>query len=58
MSIQNLVEQILKTRRMTRVDQQTFMSALLSKDSLSLEDQGHINQVFDCLRTGMIRVVD
>lgn len=57
-SIEQLVEHIFSTRRITRVDQERFMSTLLSKKALSTTEQVQINRVFDALRSGLIRVVD
>lgn len=56
--IKETVERILESRRISRSDQQLLMAALLSKNSLSLEDQGQVNRIFDRLQTGLIRVVD
>lgn len=58
MPIQELVDQILVSRQISRTDQNRFMSALLSKNTLNKEDQLQINRVFDGLQTGQIRVVD
>lgn len=53
-----LFERILGARRMSRKDQALFMSALLSKKSLSDKEQRQVNQVYEALRSGRIRVVD
>ncbi|MEP0871803.1 hypothetical protein NDA01_18475 [Trichocoleus desertorum AS-A10] len=58
MAIQELADRILVSRRISRTDQNRFMSALLAKNSLSTEDQQQITRVFDGLQTGLIRVVD
>lgn len=58
MPIQELVDRILASRRISRTDQNRFMSALLEKRSLSEEDQLQITRVFDGLQMGLIRVVD
>ena len=58
MPIEELVDQILATRQISRTDQNRFMSALLAKNTLKKEDQLQINRVFDGLQTGLIRVVD
>jgi hypothetical protein len=57
-TIDEVVERIFATRRITRTDQVRFMSALLSKDSLNKIEQEQINRVFDGLRNGLIKVVD
>ena len=53
-----LFERILGARRMSRKDQALFMNALLSKKSLSDKEQRQVNQVYEALRSGRIRVVD
>jgi hypothetical protein len=58
MPIQELVDQILVSRQISRTDKNRFMSALLAKNTLNKEDQQQINRVFDGLQTGLIRVVD
>ncbi|MEW5856352.1 MAG: hypothetical protein AB1861_03035 [Cyanobacteriota bacterium] len=58
LTIAQLVEQLLTTRRITRNDQQRLMGALLSKTALSAEEQIQVNRVFDSLKQGYIRVVD
>ena len=58
MAIQELVDRILASRRISRADQNRFMSALLEKRSLNEEDQLQITRVFDGLQMGLIRVVD
>lgn len=57
-SIERVVERIIHDRKITRSDQQMFMSALLSKGSLSLDDQVQVNRVFDALKRGLLKVVD
>jgi len=57
-SIEQVVDRILNSRKITRTDQQTLMSALMSKNMLTTKEQLLINQVFDTLRKGMLRVVD
>lgn len=57
-NINQIVTRIFSTHRITRADQQIFMATLLSKDSLSAEEQSQIDRVFDGLRQGLLRVVD
>ncbi|MBD1999516.1 hypothetical protein H6G00_23365 [Leptolyngbya sp. FACHB-541] len=56
--IAQLVEKILSSRKITRVDQRRFMSTALSKVRLSHDDQIQVNRVFDGLRSGLLKVVD
>lgn len=57
-SIAQLVEHLLITRKITRADQQRLMSALLSKTALNAEEQAQVNRVLDKLKNGWLRVVD
>jgi hypothetical protein len=57
-SVKELVDQIFTSHRITRQDQQTLMNALLSKNSLTMEEHLLIDRVFDGLRRGLLRVVD
>jgi hypothetical protein len=56
-SIQAIIDEILATRRITRLDQQRFMMAALS-NTVTPQDCARINQVFDALQRGLLRVVD
>ncbi len=53
-TVQEVVSRILASRQITRFDQRILLSAR----SLSGEEQRLINQVFDRLRTGFLKVVD
>lgn len=57
-SLEELVNRIFSSRKITRNDQRRLMNLLLSKDSLSLEEHCYIDQVFDRLRKGLIHVTD
>ncbi|HIK53758.1 MAG TPA: hypothetical protein IGS37_01035 [Synechococcales cyanobacterium M55_K2018_004] len=57
-SVEQLVEHILTSRRISRADQERFMKALLSKNTLTEREQAQVNRVFDALRSGLLRVVD
>ncbi|MBW4656241.1 MAG: hypothetical protein KME20_24845 [Kaiparowitsia implicata GSE-PSE-MK54-09C] len=56
--VDELINRILAERRITRADQERFMTALLSKDRLSDRERTQIDRLFDALRAGRIRVVD
>lgn len=58
LTVAQLVEHLLTTRRIARADQQRLMAVLLSKASLSPEEQMLVNRVSDLLRQGWLRVVD
>ncbi|HEY9807826.1 MAG TPA: hypothetical protein V6D13_00670 [Halomicronema sp.] len=57
-SLDQVIERIFTSHRITRLDQRRFMSALLSQTCISLEDQIKINRVFEALQRGLLRVVD
>ena len=57
-SLDKIVERIMAFRQISRIDQRLLMSSLLSKDSLSEQDQSSINRVFDALQRGLLKVVD
>ncbi len=56
--VHQIAARIIDSRRITRADQQTLMSALLSSDSLSSEEQNLIQQIYKDLKIGLIRVVE
>ncbi|MBD1909709.1 MULTISPECIES: hypothetical protein [unclassified Leptolyngbya] len=51
------INHILETGQISRKDHQSLMTALLSDSRLNDGDRRRINQVFDALRTGKIRLV-
>ena len=57
-SLDRIVQRIFSSHKITRADQQRFMSAMLSRGTLSWEDQKKVNRVFDALQQGLLRVVD
>lgn len=57
-TLDQVIDRIFLSHRITRADQHRFMTTLLSRDSLSYEDQIKINRVFDALQRGLLRVVD
>lgn len=57
-SLDKIVERIMAFRQISRIDQRLLMSSLLSKDSLSEQEQSNINRVFDALQRGLLKVVD
>lgn len=52
------IDRIFSFRRITRADQHLLMSALLSKNALSEKERQQINQVFDALQKGLLKVVE
>jgi hypothetical protein len=57
-NIEQMVQKITSSGRISRADQQQFMSALLSKKTLDSAEELLINRVFELLRAGRLRVVD
>lgn len=57
-SIEQIAQHIFTSRKISRADQHWLMSAMLSKDSLSLEDQTLVSRLFHSLQQGTIRAVD
>ncbi|MEA5578984.1 hypothetical protein [Anabaena sp. UHCC 0451] len=57
-NLEAILERIFSNRRITRQDQNTMMANLLAKDGLSEQNIRQINQVFDALKRGIIKVVD
>ncbi|MBW4678585.1 MAG: hypothetical protein KME19_00535 [Microcoleus vaginatus WJT46-NPBG5] len=58
LSVEQIADRIFTSRKISRVDQHWLMSAMLSKDSLSPEDQTLISRLFHSLQKGTIRAVD
>lgn len=57
-NVEAILERIFANRRITRQDQNIMMSNLLSQEGLSEKNRLQINQVFDGLKRGLIKVVD
>ncbi len=57
MDLQELVAQILSSRRISVVDQQ-LMSSLLDQDNLNDEERTLVERVFYGVRHGLLKVVD
>ena len=55
---EELVSQIVQSRKITRKDQHRLMSSLLSQNSLGEKDRILIDKVFDGVRKGFLKVVD
>lgn len=53
-----IADRIIASRRITRTDQNILMSALLSSDTLTLEEQNLVQQIYKDLRLGLIRVIE
>jgi len=58
LNIEQMVNKITASGRISRADQKQFMATLLSKKSITATEQALIDRVFELLRTGRLRVVD
>lgn len=54
--VQQVANRIIFHRKITWIDQQLFMSAVLAKKSLSLEEKNLVEQIYKGLNQGWIRV--
>lgn len=57
-ALQQIVDQVLIARRLTRVDQARIMQLVLAKKCLSCDEQRQVDRVFDALKRGLVRVSD
>jgi transcriptional regulator CtsR len=56
--LQELVDEIFAQRRINRQVQHELMQILLSQQSLSHQESDIVNQVFDAIQRGRLRIVD
>jgi hypothetical protein len=56
--IQQIANRIIYLRKITRIDQHLFMSAVFAKTSLSSEEKNLVERVYQGLNTGWIRVAE
>jgi transcriptional regulator of acetoin/glycerol metabolism len=56
-SLQQVIDQILSSHKITRHDQQLLM-AMFSQGALNIEEQTLFNRVYEALRKGLLRVMD
>jgi hypothetical protein len=57
-NVEAILEHIFASRRITRRDQHIMMSNLMSQEGLTEKNIMQINQVFEGLKRGLIKVVD
>jgi peptidoglycan hydrolase CwlO-like protein len=58
LNIEQMVNKITASGRISRADQQQFMATLLSKTKISSKEEALVNRIFELLRAGRLRVVD
>jgi hypothetical protein len=56
--IQQTFNKIIASGKITRIDQQQFMSALLSQTTINATEKALIDRVFDLLKSGRLKVMD
>ncbi len=56
--VSQVANRIICLRKITRLDQHLFMSAVLAKKILSPEEKNLVEQVYQGLNKGWIRVVE
>lgn len=56
--VEKIVERIFAFRQIGRLDQHLLMSAMLSKDKIAPSELDRVNEVFDALQRGLLKVVD
>lgn len=54
--VQQVANRIISLRKITWIDQQLFMSAALAKKSLSAEEETLVEQIYQGLNQGWIKV--
>jgi transcriptional regulator CtsR len=57
-ALQELVDEIFSQRRINRQVQHELMQILLSQKNLSHQEYDIVNQVFDAIQRGRLRIVD
>ncbi len=57
-SLENLMSSILNRRRINRETQQMLMSSLLGKAQLNSHEQAQVQEIFDAINQGRLRVID
>jgi hypothetical protein len=56
--VEQVANRIIYLRQISRIDQHLFMSAILSKKSLSPNEKNLVEQVYQGLNKGWIKVVE
>lgn len=58
LTIAQVIDRIVRSGRITRVDEAYFLRAMVADTPLSREEQNQVRNVFDRLRMGLLHVVD
>ncbi len=57
-SLESLMQTILTRRRINRETQQTLMASLLGKTQLNSHEQAQVEEIFEAITQGRLRVID
>ncbi|MEM9808196.1 MAG: hypothetical protein AAF959_23260 [Cyanobacteria bacterium P01_D01_bin.56] len=57
-SLESLMSNILKCRRITRESQRMLMASLLNKAQLNSNEQAQVDKIFEAITQGRLRVID
>lgn len=57
-SLEGLMSNILKCRRITRESQRMLMASLLNKAQLNSSEQAQVDKIFEAITQGRLRVID
>lgn len=58
LTIVQVIDRIVRSGRITRLDENYFFQAMVADTPLSHEEQSQVRNVFDRLRMGLLQVVD
>lgn len=58
LTIAQVMDRVVRSGRITRVDEAYFLQAMVADTPLSHEEQTQVRNVFDRLRMGLLQVVD
>lgn len=57
-TIAQVIDRVVRSGRITRVDENYFLHAMVADTPLSREEQSQVRNVFDRLQMGLLQVVD
>ena len=57
-SLESLMQTILTRRRINRETQQALMASLLGKTQLNSHEQAQVQEIFEAINQGRLRVID
>jgi hypothetical protein len=57
-TIAQVIDRVMRSGRITRVDENYFFHAMVADTPLSYDEQSQVRNVFDRLQMGLLQVVD